>query len=86
MGAMRRFKRMSGKDVTEVGNEMDLISDFLYCCVVSACNADGKSFEMDVETFADCVDMNDIQQFLNALNASRAGIAEEAKKKTLQSK
>ena len=30
---------------------------FLWCCVVSACGADGIGFEMDMREFADYADM-----------------------------
>ena len=54
MGAMTRFKHECGKDVSKMdqGDIGELVL-FIYCCVKSACNADGVAFDMDFETFAD---------------------------------
>ncbi len=46
MGAMLRFKRETGRDVS--GMSSDDVSDlvtFMWCCVVSACRADGVEME-----------------------------------------
>lgn len=57
MGSMVRFKRASGYDVSAM-SETD-VSDlvlFLWCCVVSACKADGIPFDMEFDDFADKLD------------------------------
>ena len=47
MGAMLRFKRETGREVTESseGSLSDIVT-LLWCCIVSACNAD----KVDVDT------------------------------------
>lgn len=81
MGAMLRFKRATGHDVSSLdsGNMEELII-FLHCCVASACRADGIEFAMDVEEMADNLEPD-------ALNAFYDGFAttEEAdgEKKTV---
>lgn len=54
MGAMLRFKHESGKEVTEInaGSMSDLVL-WLWCCVVSACRADGVAFDLSLMDFAD---------------------------------
>lgn len=67
MGAMLRFKRMTGKDVEEIGNDVTLMVTFMYCCVASSCNADGVEFGMDLEKFADGIRVEDMNGFAEAM-------------------
>lgn len=69
MGAMVRFKRITGKDVSQVG-EGDAIElfQFLYCCLVSACKADGIEFNYDFEEFADIMDISMLDQAASLLD------------------
>ena len=80
MGAMVRFKKESGRDVSAVqnGDVADLIL-LLWCCVCSACNADGLTFGEPFEMFADSLDSEALQQFVESLAAQGA---EGAQKKT----
>lgn len=69
MGAMVRFKRESGKDVSELCQ--DDVSDlvlFLWCCVKSACNADSVDFAYSFEGFADALTPQDMNQFYAGMN------------------
>ena len=53
MGALLRFKRNTGKDVGDI--KKDDIADMiilLWCCVASACKADGVDFDLSLEQFA----------------------------------
>ncbi|MCF0160759.1 MAG: hypothetical protein HUJ99_08205 [Bacteroidaceae bacterium] len=56
MGAMVRFKRESGHDAGQMksGDTSDLVL-FLWCCVASACSADGVEFPYDFMGFADAI-------------------------------
>lgn len=64
MGAMTRFKHECGKDVSKMdqGDIGELVL-FIYCCVKSACNADGVAFDMDFETFADHLEPESVNAF-----------------------
>lgn len=64
MGAMLRFKRETGRDVSEMssGDISDLIT-FMWCCVSSACVADGTEFGLTMEEFADRVDPKSLGRF-----------------------
>ena len=57
MGAMLRFKRETGKDVSQIGkgNVADLVT-FLWCCTASASKADGVEFGMGLVDFADLLE------------------------------
>lgn len=66
MGAVRRFKSETGREVSELGSKdlSDLVV-LIWCCVVSACNAKDVQFDMDLEKFADSMDLQTIGQFFN---------------------
>lgn len=68
MGALRRFKNITGKEVAQIGEDMELIISFMYCCVASACNADGVEFTMNLDLFGDCIALNEMNSFLEDLN------------------
>lgn len=64
MGAMLRFKRETGRDVSGMssGDISDLIT-FMWCCVSSACVADGTEFSLTLEEFADRMDPESLGRF-----------------------
>lgn len=67
MGAMLRFKRETGKDVSDMGTEVSLMIIFLFCCVASACNADGVAFDLDIDKFADGLEMSVLNDFAETM-------------------
>lgn len=70
MGAMRQFKRETGHDVSQLQtNDLDGLVMLVYCCVASACRADGADFSMDVDDFADRLEPDAIQGFYDGVNA-----------------
>ena len=78
LGAMRRFKRLTGKDVTTLteGDVDDMIT-LMYCCTASACNADGVEFNFTVDEFADNLQSDHMSEFVqNVAN----GAGDEQKK------
>lgn len=80
MGALRRFKIETGIDVSRIGNDIALFGTLLWCCVRSACNADGVQFDYDLETFADSCDLSVITDFARSMSEQDDG--EVPKKKT----
>lgn len=77
MGAMRRFRRMAGKEVSDIGGDLSEVGTLMYCCTASACHADGVELPYDEETFCDHLDMEQVAAFTETLEAGNA----EAKKK-----
>ena len=54
MGAMLRYKRLTGREVSELMNgDMEGMITLVYACTASACNADGVEFGYTLEDFAD---------------------------------
>lgn len=76
MGAMVRFKRETGCDVSELKDtDLERLLVFMWCCVVSACKADDVDFGMDFETFADCIDIPAMMKFSSSLEAKKKKVA-----------
>lgn len=80
MGAMVRFKRATGKDVSQL-NQSDIseLVQFIYCCVQSACKADDVAFDVDFDTFADLLEPD-------SLNSFYAQVGDAEKKTTLKAR
>lgn len=72
MGAMVRFKRESGKDVSQMepGDLSDLVL-FMWCCTASACNADGVEFGYTQEQFADSLEPSGVSGFYEELDEKK---------------
>ena len=66
-GAMLRFKDLTGKEVAEirVTDISDLIR-FIWCCVVSACAREKKSFPLSLMDFADAMTPDQMQEWQDA--------------------
>ena len=69
MGAMLRFSRETGKEITEIkpGSFSDLCT-YLWCCVVSASKREGKEFGMSLMEFADSISPDDMEAWSRAVS------------------
>lgn len=70
MGAMLRFKKETGKEVTEITNSFSDMCAYLFCCMASACKKDGVKFGMSLMDFADSVTPEDLNRWTEAVNAT----------------
>lgn len=70
MGAMLRFKKETGKEVTEVGGNLSDMCAYLYCCTASACKHDGVGFDMSLMDFADSLTPEDLNKWTDTVNAT----------------
>ena len=71
MGAMLRYKKETGKEVTQItGNDVAEMCTYLYCCVASASAADKVPFDMSLMEFADSLDPEDMADWVNQMNAN----------------
>ena len=61
MGAMRRYKTETGEDVSKMSGASDMAT-FLWCCVKSACNADGVDMDMSCDDFCDRLGPDEINK------------------------
>lgn len=71
MGAMLRFKELTGKEVTDINGFSDLCT-YLYCCIKSASAKDGKEFSMSLMDFADSVTPEEMRAWAVAIEATNA--------------
>lgn len=76
MGAMLRFRRETGHDVSDMKYDdlADLIT-FIWCCVASECNAEKVEFGYSLMDFADMLDTSLITTFSNEIK-KEAGASE----------
>ncbi len=84
MGAMLRFKRETGKEVTEL--KADSITDmviYLWCCIKSACQHDGVDFDLSLMDFADSISNEDITEWASVVFTATAEADGTGEKKSL---
>ena len=83
MAALLRFRRQTGHDVVQISHDdmSDLIT-LLWCCIVSACAADGVKFGMELMDFADQLDPEALTAFFTSLDQESA--PQDPEKKTGQ--
>lgn len=76
LGAMLRFRRETGKELNEAEADMSMtmLIVLMWCCLVSACQADGVECDLTMEQMADRLDVKDVNRFSSQLS-------QEAKKK-----
>lgn len=69
MGAMLRFKRETGREVTEIQSEsFSDMCTYLWCCITSASKHDGKIFDMSLMDFADSITPDDMTEWAQSLS------------------
>lgn len=82
MGAMLRWEKDTERPIASMdGTNLTDLCLYLYYCVVSACVRENVKFDYDFMTFADNVDQSDLQKWLLELNAGRAAVETDNKKK-----
>jgi len=80
LGAMRRFKRETGKDVSKLQNDdIDGLITLMWCCTLSACNADHIEFGISLDDFADAIEPDRMNDFVKEMSE---GAGDDTKKKT----
>lgn len=82
MGAMLRFKRLTGKEVTEIQTSVTDMVTFMFCCAESSCKHDGVDFGMNLEDFADSLEAADVTAWAAQFTEGEADEADAAEKKT----
>lgn len=71
MGAMLRFKRETGRDVSQMAADVADMVTFLWCCIASACKADGVPFDIALIDFADMLAPESIREFYDKMDAGQ---------------
>lgn len=77
MGAMLRFKQETGKEVTEIDGGLSDMCTFLWCCIVSACKADGIEFNLSLMDFADSLTPEEMEAWTESVNEKNEAAGEQ---------
>lgn len=78
MGAFLRFKRETGKDVSEIKqNDLEDLLMLMWCCVKCTTQGEGDEFPLDFETFCNSI----TPAVLEGWNAKVAATAEKKRLK-----
>lgn len=73
MGAMLRFKRETGHDVSKMDpTDVAELVTLLWCCIVSASKADGVEFGIELMDFADMLDPETVTCFYASMEKESA--------------
>ena len=81
MGAMLRFKKETGKEITEITNtDFTDLCTYLYCCVASACAADKVPFDMSFMEFADALNPEEMTAWAKQMQTAATDSADAEKK------
>jgi len=76
MGTLREYKKLTGKDVEQIGGSSD-IGEFLFACTVSTCRAEKVEFTLGVDDFVDQLEFGPSADLFTAL-LEEAGMSANA--------
>lgn len=86
MGAMLRFKKETGREITEIDpSSFTDLCTYLWCCVVSASKREGKEFNLSLMDFADNIAPEAMAEWNQAITAGQSENADgpDGEKKSL---
>ena len=81
MGAMLRYKRLTGREVNE-GGGLSTSLEYMYCVVASACAAEGAELGMDCQQMCDRLSPGEFRRWTELMAAEGEGGDADAEKKT----
>lgn len=70
LGAMRRYKQLTGEDASRMSGVSD-VAALIWCCCKSACAIDGVVFDLDVDEFCDRVGIEAATAFAELLGGEK---------------
>lgn len=82
MGALLRFRRETGREVTEMNGSLEDLCTYLWCCVCSASRRENIPFDMSLMDFADAISPELLTQWANDTQKQAAGKESHSEKKT----
>lgn len=82
MGALLRFKDVTGKELSEVSQTglSDMLT-LLWCCCQSACRREGMDFDLSLADFADNILPDELLSWSNSMASGTDGSSSEEKKR-----
>ena len=76
LGACREYRRISGKEISEIRGVTD-IAEMLYACAVSTGRRRGRPVEVSLEEFCDGLPMDVVGPFTELLEGSGLTAAQD---------
>ena len=70
LGAMRRYKQLTGEDVSRMSGVSD-VAALIWCCCKSACAIDGVAFDLELDDFCDRVGIEAAEAFASLLGVEK---------------
>lgn len=70
LGAMRRYKRETGEDVSRMKDTSDM-GVLVWCCCQSACSADGIAMDVGLDDFLDRLEPRSLAGFSQLLSSEK---------------
>jgi len=84
MGAMLRYHRETGNEVSDIKGSISEFATLLYCCTKSACLADHVDFGLTLDEFCDNIEASEIEGMLHVIQGEPSeGSGESGEKKSL---
>jgi len=78
MGAMLRFKKETGKEITEIDpKSFTELCTYLWCCVASASKRAGKKFDLSLMDFADSLSPEEMGEWSKSLQVEDSATDEK---------
>lgn len=79
MGALLRYRHMTGCELKDMaGDDTAGMITFIWCCVMSAANAEGVEFNYSLQDFADNIRPNMIAGLFDDVAAENSASDDEA--------
>ena len=78
LGAMLRFKRLTGKEATELNQDsVEEVASLLYACLASASAADKIPFSLTFDELADLLSTEDMENMMTLITEPAEQPAEQ---------
>lgn len=71
LGAVLRFKRETGTDISKAEMDTETAITYMWCRVASACAQEGVEFNMTLMEFADSLPLEAINDFVEPMDSKK---------------
>lgn len=78
LGAMRRYKQITGEDVSQMAGVSDM-GVLVWCCCKSACAADGKPMDVSLDDFLDRLEPGALETITGAMKGEKKTMSQVTK-------
>ncbi len=82
MGAMIRFQRQTGIDISQMNGNVEHMVLFMYLTTLAACRAEDIDFKLSFDEYADICTPEDMTAFYNEMKTENETDTKEEKKQS----